>query len=75
MYFHNSNNYQNLGHAKEFIWKYCVNFSETFHVPVKYENSNTTAKVSVFLHSTHQTCNASILRQFLKKFIEKQDYK
>ena len=26
--------------------------SETFHVPVKYENSNTTAKVSVFTQHT-----------------------
>ena len=38
----------NLVHDKEFIQKYCVNISEAFHVPIKYENSNTTAKVSVF---------------------------
>ena len=48
VYFCNSKNYENLGNAKEFIWQHCVKISETFHVPVKYENSNTTAKVSVF---------------------------
>ena len=47
MYLCNSNNSKNLGH-KKIVWKYCVKISETFHVPVKYENSNTTAKVSVF---------------------------
>ena len=52
MYFCNAKNYENLVHDKEFIWKYSVNFLETFHVPVKYENSNTTAKVSVFAQHT-----------------------
>jgi hypothetical protein len=31
---------------------FCPNFSEFLHVPVKYENSNTTAKVSVFAQHT-----------------------
>ena len=48
MYFCNSKNYENLGNSIKFIWNNCVKISETFHVPVKYENSNTTAKVSVF---------------------------
>ena len=48
VYFCNSKNYENLGHAIIFLWKYCVKISETFHIPVKYENSNTTEKVSVF---------------------------
>ena len=52
MYLCNSKNYENLGHAIKFIWKYCVKISETFHIPVKYENSNTTAKVSVFTQHT-----------------------
>ena len=57
MYLCNSKNYENLGHAKEFIWKYCVKISETFRVPVKYENSNTTAKVSVFTqHTSNMQC-------------------
>ena len=54
VYFCNSKNYENLGKDEEFIWQHCVKISETFDVPVKYENSNTTAKVSVF---TQQTSN------------------
>jgi len=60
VYLCNSKNYENLGHAIKFIWKHCVKISETFHVPVKYENSNTTAKVSVFTqHSSKHAMQAS----------------
>ena len=35
----------------------CVKISETFHVPVNYENSNTTEKVSVFTqHTSNMKC-------------------
>ena len=54
MHFCMSKNYENLGHDKEFNWKYYAIISETFHIPVKYEKSNTTGKVSIF---TQQTSN------------------
>ena len=52
VYLCNSKHYENLGNSIKFIWKYCVKISGTFHVPVKYENSNTTAKAYVFTQHT-----------------------
>lgn len=74
MYFCYSKKIQNLGQAKEFIWQYCVKNSETFHVPEKYEKSNTTKKVSVFTqHTSNMQCKHP--KAILRTFYWKQDYK